>query len=169
MSEHEQKEARRVGEAVEALLEGKDTAADDPAVAAARRIRASLHPPALAPERRTALADTVAGQWAWRRRRRTFRTVLAIAAVLLLVVLASVVLRRGESLPERLRSRETATLIPGPFPDEQTATDRIDLIYSDRLGSFRELQLSPAATRARRAATANRPQQAASVLAEVSP
>ena len=172
MSEQEDIKATEIGNAVDALLEGKDTAVDDPAVVGARRIRASLHPPALPPERRAALAATVAGQWAWRRRRRTLRAVIAIAAAIVLVVLASLLFRRGESLPERLRSRETATLIPGPFPAEQGARDRIDLIYTDRLGSFRELELSPAAARARSrraAASATIVQRAASTVAEVSP
>lgn len=164
--EHDDAQATQVGEAVDALLDGRDSGADDPALVAARRIRASLHPPALPPERRTALAATVAGQWAWRRRRRTLTTVLAVAAALVLVLFAAIVLRRTEALPEHLRSRETATLIPGPFPAEQSASDRIDLIYSDRLGSFRELRLGDeAARRAPRSAE----HRAASTVAEVSP
>lgn len=170
MSDQDHQKASEVGEAVDALLQGHDSGADDPALVAARRIRASLHPPALPAERRTALAATVAGQWAWRRRRRTLTTVLAIAAVLVLVILASVVLRGGETLPEHLRSRETATLIPGPFPPEQSARDRIDLIYSDRLGSYRELQLRTAAARRQAsAAHAEAEHVPASTLAEVSP
>lgn len=166
MSDHEHDSATEVGEAVDALLDGRDTGADDPAIVAARRIRASLHPPALAPERRTALASTVAGQWVWRRRRRAVVAVLAVAAALVLVILASLLFGRGDSLPEHLRSRETATLIPGPFPPEQSASDRIDLIYSDRLGSFRELRLRPDAPRRPRGAA---PQRTASTIAEVSP
>jgi hypothetical protein len=166
MSDHEHDSATEVGEAVDALLDGRDTGADDPAIVAARRIRASLHPPALSPERRTALAATVAGQWVWRRRRRTVTAALAIAAVLVLVILASLLFGRGDSLPVHLRSRETATLIPGPFPPEQSASDRIDLIYSDRLGSFRELRLRPDAPRRPRKGA---PQRTASTIAEVSP
>jgi len=166
MSDHEHDSATELGKAVDALIEGRDDGADDPALVAARRIRASLHPPALPPERRTALAATVAGQWAWRRRRRTVTAVLAVAAVLVLVVLASILFGRGSSLPEHLRSRETATLIPGPFPPEQSASDRIDLIYSDRMGSFRELRLRPDAPR-RPAKSAS--QRTASTVAEVSP
>lgn len=166
MSDQEHDSASQLGKAVDALLEGHDSGADDPALVAARRIRASLHPPALPAERKTALASTVAGQWAWRRRRRTVTAVLAVAAVLVLVVLASLLFRRGDSLPEHLRSRETATLIPGPFPPEQSASDRIDLIYSDRMGSFRELSLRDEdRPRPRRA----EPQPHTASVAEVTP
>jgi hypothetical protein len=158
--------ASEVGKQVDALLQGRDEGTDDPALVAARRIRASLHPPAMPPTRRDAIAATVAGQWAWRRRRRTVTAVLAVAAVLVLVVLASILFRGQDGLPEHLRSRETATLIPGPFPPEQSASDRMDLIYSDRMGSYRELQLSPEAPRRPRAKSA--PQRTASTIGEVS-
>jgi hypothetical protein len=137
--------ASDVGQAIDDLMRGHESGLEDPAVVAARRIRASLHPPAVDPERRRQIADTVAGQWAWRRRSRVVRTILAVAATILVVVFLTLLVRTSGTAaktPEHQLSRETATLIPGPFPADQTASDRIDLIYSDRLDGLRQATLA---------------------------
>lgn len=44
-------------------------------------------------------------------------------------------------LPTHLTSRSTRDILPGAFPRSQTAAERIDLIYHDRMRSYRELHL----------------------------
>lgn len=145
MSDENDTRASDVGQAIDDLMRGKGSDLEDPAVIAARRIRASLHPPSIDPERRRQIVDTVAGQWAWRRRRRVVRTILAVAATILVVVFLTLLVRTtgpAPRAPEEQLSRETATLIPGPFPANQTASDRIDLIYADRLDGLRQATLA---------------------------
>lgn len=51
------------------------------------------------------------------------------------------VVSAGQQLPTHLTSRSTRDILPGAFPRSQTSTARINLIYHDRMRSFRELQL----------------------------
>ncbi len=47
--------------------------------------------------------------------------------------------RAGDVLEERIETPRlrVARMIPGPFPSDQTSTDRIDLLYSERLSTYR--------------------------------
>ena len=44
-------------------------------------------------------------------------------------------------MPAHLVSRSTRDILPGVFPRSQTASERLDLIYHDRLRSYRALSL----------------------------
>ncbi len=78
---------------------------------------------------------------------------LALVAVLSVVVLGAALvmgdtLRREpaptvrQQLPTHLTSRSTRDILPTAFERGQTSTERINLIYHDRMRSFRELHLS---------------------------
>jgi hypothetical protein len=69
-----------------------------------------------------------------RRRRRVWLLPLVAAAALLLIAVG---LRRPPP-PERLQSRSAGLLVPGPFPAQQTAAERLDLVTADRLIALRE-------------------------------
>jgi hypothetical protein len=73
---------------------------------------------------------------------------LAAAALALIVAL-----RIGRPvlppLPDELTSRSAGLLVPGPFPDGQSAADRLDLVTADRMAALRELKVRAAAGRAR--------------------
>jgi hypothetical protein len=66
-----------------------------------------------------------------RRRRRWPLVAVALMAVAILLVLI------GRE-PERPRSHSAGLLVPGPFPAQQTAADRLDLVTADRLVALRD-------------------------------
>ncbi len=77
---------------------------------------------------------------------------LALVAVLSVLVLGGALVMGGylrpepstsarQALPTHLTSRSTRDILPTAFERGQTSTERIDLIYHDRLRSFRELHL----------------------------
>jgi hypothetical protein len=69
-----------------------------------------------------------------RRRWRWAAAASLLVAALLLLWLGA----RPSPLPERLQARSAGTLIPGPFPSTQSASNRLDLVTADRLIAFRE-------------------------------
>jgi hypothetical protein len=122
----------------------------------AAMIRASAHAAALSPGRLETLVDQAYGAQAPaaatspRRGGALWR--LALVAVLSVVVLGAALVMGGylgprpaplaqQHLPTHLTSRSTRDILPGAFPRTQTTAERIDLIYHDRLRSFRELHL----------------------------
>lgn len=135
-------------------------------------IRAAAHATTLSPGRLETLVDEAYGakapaaaapqvQAQARGRWSTLRR-LALVAVLSVVVLGAAIvtgpyLRSGptpavrQPLPTHLTSRSTRDILPGAFERTQTPSERIDLIYHDRLRSFREIHLSqPPQARRRR-------------------
>jgi hypothetical protein len=88
---------------------------------------------------------------------------VALAASLAVAGIVGLVLRFGGSpapaddVPQHLLSRSTRDILPGAFPRSQSASERIDLIYHDRLRAYRQIQLrgadgGPVATGARASA-----------------
>lgn len=82
--------------------------------------------------------------WAW--------AATAVAAGLAAVVVTLAVRRSGDPAGERQpvdrdARRRIARLIPGPFPPDQSATRRAEILYSERLHAhrFRLLELAPPA------------------------
>jgi hypothetical protein len=135
-------------------------------------IRAATHASALSPGRLETLVDQAYGAPApadagtprdqARAQGRTSTLVrLALVAVLSVVVVGAALVM-GDSLrrepaptarqpvPTHLTSRSTRDILPTAFERGQTSTERINLIYHDRMRSFRELHLSqPSRTRRR--------------------
>lgn len=100
--------------------------------------------------RQAILAAGKKGAAAARSPRARFTTGIALAAVAAatLFMFARQVLDGGTAqLPARLRSRSAGMLVPGPFPVEQTAAQRLDLVTADRLVAFREVGLYSYAAR----------------------
>ncbi len=134
-------------------------------------IRAATHATILSPRRLETLLDEAYGAQAPAAKtsqdqtptqaQSRYATVLrlALVAVLSVVVLGAALimgdtLRREpaptaqQQLPTHLTSRSTRDILPTAFERGQTSTERINLIYHDRMRSFRELHLSqPSAAR----------------------
>jgi hypothetical protein len=89
---------------------------------------------------RAAVTESVRRRAARQRRRRWLWTSGAVAAAALVLILVSV--RGDRALPPRLCSRPAGRLVPGPFPSEQSAAQRLDLVTADRLVAWRELRLA---------------------------
>ena len=70
-----------------------------------------------------------------RRRRRLWMVALPLMAVAILLLLVA---NSEQPLPERLQARSAGLLVPGPFPTQQTAAERLDLVTADRLIALRE-------------------------------
>ncbi len=120
-------------------------------------IRASVHCAHLSPARLESLVESAFGAKTTSSPpvRRAWMGRVAMAAVLALLLLGSGLLvgsqlqvrtreARPGPIPTRLTSRSTRDILPGAFPRSQTAAERIDIIYHDRLRSFRELSLGGA-------------------------
>jgi hypothetical protein len=76
---------------------------------------------------------------------------LAVAAAAALAVfLGARGMRSAPELPVELSSRTAGMLVPGPFPDEQTAAQRLDAVTADRLVALREVRLRAVAQGRRR-------------------
>jgi hypothetical protein len=74
-----------------------------------------------------------------RRARFLAAGAIAFAAACAVALLARPLLDGGGPLPQRLQSRTAGMLVPGPFPPDQTAAQRLDLVAADRLVAFREV------------------------------
>lgn len=124
----------------------------------AAMIRVAAHAVPLSPGRLETLVDQAYGVDAPAaaapqiRERGSTLWRLALVAVLSVVVLGAGlvmggylipgrVVSTGQRLPTHLTSRSTRDILPGAFPRTQTAAERIDLIYHDRLRSYRDLHL----------------------------
>jgi hypothetical protein len=70
-----------------------------------------------------------------RRRWRISGLLGAATAALVLVTLAT------PRVPRRWQSRPGGLLVPGPFPPQQTAAQRLDLVTTDRMMALREARL----------------------------
>jgi hypothetical protein len=68
-------------------------------------------------------------------RRRRWWPALSLALAILLILAVRL---WPAPLPERQQSRSAGLLVPGPFPPEQTAAERLDLVTADRLIVLRE-------------------------------
>ena len=88
------------------------------------------------------------------RRRSARRWVFAsfgmAAAFAVVAGLALGTLSSRNARPPRLLARSAGLLVPGPFPAEQTAAQRLDVVTADRLVAFREHRARSAAGRGRR-------------------
>jgi hypothetical protein len=73
-----------------------------------------------------------------RPRRRMVSALLSLAAVALLLLFFAL---RPTSPPDRLQSHSAGLLVPGPFPADQTAAQRLDLVSADRMIALREARL----------------------------
>ncbi|MFH2010246.1 MAG: hypothetical protein ABI333_26845 [bacterium] len=120
-------------------------------------IRASAHAVGLSAGRLETLVEQAYGasapEAAAPQPQRTGRVLrLALAAAVAVIVLGAGLVAGGllqrsgapavqERLPTHLTSRTTRDILPHAFPRSQTSTERIDLIYHDRLRSYRELSL----------------------------
>jgi hypothetical protein len=83
------------------------------------------------------------------RRRSLWAAAGGLAALALALALVLQLVRRPPQLPTELRSRSAGLLVPGPFPEAQSAADRLDLVTADRMVAMRELAVRRAAGRAR--------------------
>jgi len=120
-------------------------------------IRASAHAASLSAGRLETLVEQAYGASATEaaapqptRAGRVLR--FALAAAVAVIVLGAGLLAGGlfqrpgtpsmeQRVPTHLTSRTTRDILPTAFPRSQTSTERIDLIYHDRLRSYRELSL----------------------------
>jgi hypothetical protein len=114
--------------AAEAFAKGLEggPGGDPEDLAAAGMIRAAAGKPPKAPARP-------------RRARLLAAGAIAFAAACAVALLARPLLDGGGPLPQRLQSRTAGMLVPGPFPPDQTAAQRLDLVAADRLVAFREV------------------------------
>ena len=156
----EQRRAAALAGGVERLLAGLGAAASptDPEVGdllqVSGLIHASTHAERLSPSRLNAILEEVlrgeaaTPQPAHRRRGQLAGGVLALAVaakvgwLVVGVFLGPPPPQPSRSpIPRQLTSRSTRDILPGPFPREQSASQRMDLIYHDRLASYRALEL----------------------------
>ena len=124
----------------------------------AAMIRVAAHSSALSPGRLETLVDQAYGAEApaaaapQAREGRSTLLRLALVAVLSVVVVGAALVMGGyvgprpvtssqKQLPTHLTSRSTRDILPGAFPRSQTSSERINLIYHDRMRSFREAHL----------------------------
>jgi len=136
-------EEEREAAALAEFLDGKADRADVADRAAVEMVRASAGRASPLGEVAARRMAREAVLWSLRRRarRRFFATaVSAIAAAAIVVVVARAVAPRPP-LPRELSSRSAGLLVPGPFPDEQTAAKRLDLVTNDRMVALREIRL----------------------------
>ncbi len=146
-------EARALAERLDRVLAGERVPADE-VLAAALMVRASQHETALDPERRRELLDQAlaearaAGAVAAPRLRR-WAPALALAASLLLLLGSLFTLLRAPrrqaapsrmALPSALRSRSGDELMGRPFQDRAGASQRLDLVFADRLAGYRQVR-----------------------------
>ncbi len=130
--------------ALAGLLDGKSAPADPDDRAAVEMIRAAAgKAPPLGGIAARRIARAAVGEASRRRSRRriwaTLATALAAAAVMLALVRA---IDPGRpEVPRALTSRSAGMLVPGPFPDGQTAAQRLDLVTTDRMVALREVRL----------------------------
>jgi len=158
----EQRRADALAAGVDRMIAGvqpADTPADvQELLCLAAMIRVSAHAMPMSPGRLETLVDQAYGTKAPAAAEppaqgRTFTLGrLALAAALSAVVVGGALVMGGylgpkrmvsteQHLPTHLTSRSTRDILPGAFPRTQTAAERIDLIYHDRLRSFREVHL----------------------------
>lgn len=153
----EREQAERFARSLDALLEDDQHEAGDELQQTAGMIRASMGEPALARERRdalfeAALSDAGAGQQREQRPRtiRRLAPVLALAASLLLVLASALMVglplsrRHADPAapPDRVLSRPSDALLGRPIEDRAGASSRLDLVFADRLGGYRQLGLA---------------------------
>lgn len=139
-------EERAAAEALARALDGESGAgADEGDLAAAGAIAAGA---GRAPRLGDLAARTIARraiQEGITKRLRPGRSRVALVAA---GALAAVTLALGtwfvavprHRLPARLCSRPAGLLVPGPFPDGQSAADRLDLVTTDRMVAYRDLR-----------------------------
>lgn len=159
--ELEQRRARALATGVDRMIAGVlpvDVPADvGELLHVAALIRAASHTTPLSARRLETLVDQAYGvdapAAATSPKASRGATVLRLALVAAMVVLmlgAGLVIGgiwaqrpdvNPRQLPTRLTSRSTRDILPGAFPRSQTAAERIDLIYHDRMRSYRELHL----------------------------
>jgi hypothetical protein len=72
------------------------------------------------------------------RPRRQLRWIPIVAAVAILLVMVAL---RPRPPRTELQSRSAGLLVPGPFPADQTAAQRLDIVTTDRLVALREARL----------------------------
>ena len=119
----------------------------------AAMIRAGAHTASLSKARLDSILDQALGtaQPAVSSIPRRWRLLagagIAVAAVLAMLIVGALLWRPPSTptgrppIPTHLTSRSTRDILPGAFPRTQTSTDRIDLIYQDRLRSYRAVSL----------------------------
>ena len=159
--ELEARRARRLADAVDRLVagawpaEGGALGAEEAALLeTAGILRASTHDCGISGARVDALVDEAIGTAPSRRRSRAGRALLGagLAGALAASVAGLVMLfgqeeaPRAPEVPAHLASRSTRDVLPGAFPRSQTETERIDLIYHDRLRAYRDLELGALAS-----------------------
>lgn len=152
--ELEARRAKRLAETVDRLVAGAPMLAgalggDEAAlVETAEIVRASTHARRLSAARTQDIVDEALGRARAPRRYRGGRVLLAVglagalaASVVGLVMLWGQEARRGPEVPAHLASRSTRDILPGAFPRSQSESERIDLIYHDRLRAYRDVEL----------------------------
>lgn len=150
-SAEELRAARQLAGDVEQVLDGGRPASGDELAAAAQMIVASMRDEHLAPGRRDELVrDALDEARVGQRRSWQAASLVALAASLLLVVGAAVLVWKGAPRgprygtvepPTRLLSRASNDLLGQPIVDRAGASRRLDLVFADRLGGYREARL----------------------------
>jgi len=165
VSAEEQAAASQLADELDQALAGRlmRPSAQQGSLAAALMLRASAAEQHLHPARRSALVDEAiqsaqprAIAAARPRAARRWAPTLALAASLLLLVGASLMMlvparkpSSRASIPITLRSRPSDELLGRPFSAEErgAASQRLDLVFADRLAGYRRLVLGEEADR----------------------
>ncbi len=134
VSEEERREANALRKALEA---GDPAPGSDAAFAAAVRASMVGARPELAAEARTAVVADAIREGSRRARRRSLRTMLAIAAAVVLgLAVPAALYQGGSSTPSITYGGPTDAVFEGPFVDAQRASERMDLIVDARTEDY---------------------------------
>jgi hypothetical protein len=151
-NEEELREAESFGTAVDHLLAGEPTGPRDELVQASQMIRAAVREERLAEERRNALIEQAMRAALARpaSRARPLTALVALAASLLLAIGVALTVWKGAPsgprhaappVPEEMLSRSSNELMGRPFADRAGASQRLDLVFADRMSGYRQVRL----------------------------
>jgi hypothetical protein len=145
--------AQRLGEQVDHLLAGEQAETGDELVAAAAMVRGTSRSVPLEEHRREQLVDQALRQALARPapgRLRRVAPLLALAASVLLLLSTLLLLSSPPTQvpvrrpPAQLLSRPSNSLIGRPIEDRAGASQRLDLVFADRLSGYRMVTLGRA-------------------------
>jgi hypothetical protein len=145
--------AQRLGEQVDHLLAGERPAAGDELVAAAAMVHGAQVAAPLEERRREQLVEQAMRQALARPapgRARRFAPLVALAASVLLLLSTLLLLSSpptqipAQRRPAQLLSRPSNSLIGRPIEDRGGASQRLDLVFADRLSGYRMVTLGQA-------------------------